>query len=99
MSYFILGIYYLVNQLRFTRGLSPELDNTIENLPEGFHQGISCSYSEKMLSHLKHMRSQKLFDLFKTIPKGSLHHLHFDCSEDAEFVLSVANLVPKTRDH
>lgn len=23
MSYFILGIYYLVNQLRFTRGLSP----------------------------------------------------------------------------
>lgn len=29
MSYFFLGIYYLVNQLRFTRGLSPELDNTI----------------------------------------------------------------------
>lgn len=31
-SYFILGVYYLVDNLKFTRGLSPKLDESIENL-------------------------------------------------------------------
>ena len=31
-SYFILGVYYLVDKLKFTRGLSPQFDESIENL-------------------------------------------------------------------
>ena len=45
------------------------------------------NYLEKVLSHLKFMRGQRLYELLKTIPKGSLHHDHFDCNEDKEFVL------------
>ena len=31
-SFFILGMYYLVEGLRFTRGLSEHLDNLMENM-------------------------------------------------------------------
>ena len=41
------------------------------------------SIIEKVLSHLRFMRNEHLYRLFKTMPKGSLHHCHFDCNEDA----------------
>lgn len=31
------------------------------------------------------MRSTQLFGLLKTLPKGALHHDHFDCNEDPDF--------------
>lgn len=31
-SYFILGVHYLVGNLRFTKGLAPDLDDKIENI-------------------------------------------------------------------
>jgi hypothetical protein len=40
-----------------------------------------------VLSHLKFMRESPLYPLLKTLPKGALHHDHFDCNEDPEFVL------------
>jgi hypothetical protein len=43
-------------------------------------------YPEKALSHLNFMKNQKLYELLKNIPKGSLHHDHFDCNQDKEFV-------------
>jgi hypothetical protein len=33
------------------------------------------------------MRNNQLYPLLKTLPKGVLHHCHFDCAEDEEFVL------------
>ena len=32
------------------------------------------------------MRQSPLYKLMKTIPKGALHHDHFDCNEDHDFV-------------
>jgi hypothetical protein len=39
------------------------------------------------------MRRGKLYDLLKDMPKGVLHHIHFDCTEDEDFV---ANSLPST---
>jgi len=33
------------------------------------------------------MKSQKLYELLKNIPKGALHHDHFECNQDKEFLL------------
>lgn len=33
------------------------------------------------------MRSSELYEILKDIPKGVLHHDHFDCNEDEDFVL------------
>jgi len=44
-------------------------------------------YAEKVLSHLSFMKNQKLYNLLSNIPKGSLHHDHFDCNQDKEFVV------------
>ena len=52
----------------------------IDSLPEAFYQ-------EKVLSHLNFMRESPLYPLLKSLPKGALHHDHFDCNEDPEFVL------------
>lgn len=52
-----------------------------------------CSISEKVLSHLNFMRNEPLYALFKSLPKGTLHHDHFDCNEDPEFVPHVLFLV------
>ncbi len=51
----------------------------IDSLPQGFYQ-------EKVLSHLNFMKKNPLYPLLKTLPKGALHHDHFDCNEDPEFV-------------
>lgn len=32
------------------------------------------------MAHLEHMRSTEMYQLFKTIPKGVLHHHHIDCN-------------------
>lgn len=31
------------------------------------------------------MRSSELYEILKDIPKGVLHHDHFDCNEDEDF--------------
>lgn len=33
------------------------------------------------------MRSSELYEILKDVPKGVLHHDHFDCNEDEDFVL------------
>lgn len=45
----------------------------IESLPSGFYQ-------EKVLSHLKFMKQSPLYSLLESLPKGALHHDHFDCN-------------------
>lgn len=35
------------------------------------------------------MRSSELYEILKDIPKGVLHHDHFDCNEDEDFVKSL----------
>ena len=32
------------------------------------------------------MKNSQLYPLLQSLPKGVLHHLHFDCAEDVEFV-------------
>ncbi len=32
-------------------------------------------------------RKTRLFKQMKTIPKGCMHHLHIDCTEDEDFVI------------
>lgn len=54
---------------------------------------FSLLFAEKMLSHLNFMRNEPLYALLKTLPKGTLHHDHFDCNEDPEFVSHVLFLV------
>ncbi len=44
------------------------------------------TYIEKTLTHLQHIRSGELYEVLKAMPKGVVHHLHFDCTEDEEFV-------------
>lgn len=44
-----------------------------------------CRFVDPYL-HLEWMKQQKLYDVLKTIPKGVLHHDHFECNYDAEFV-------------
>ncbi len=53
------------------------------------------------MTHLNFMRNNQLYPLLKTLPKGVLHHLHFDCAEDEEFVFmmrhstaSISSLIP-----
>lgn len=39
------------------------------------------------------MRNEPLYGLLKTLPKGTLHHDHFDCNEDPEFVKFLLSVV------
>ena len=35
---------------------------------------------ETTMTHLDHIRSTELYEFLKDIPKGVLHHDHFDCN-------------------
>ena len=39
------------------------------------------------------MRATKLYSVLKTLPKGVLHHVHFDCCEDEEFVKNIFMII------
>jgi hypothetical protein len=52
------------------------------HMPDEFYTGI-CSY--KIVYNLMYSdqaRKTRLFKQLKTIPKGCMHHLHIDCTED-----------------
>ena len=41
---------------------------------------------EKCVTLFDELKHYKLYSVLKTIPKGVLHHIHFDCCEDPDFV-------------
>ena len=41
---------------------------------------------EKVLSHLNFMKNDPLYKKLQHMPKGTVHHVHFDCNEDPLFV-------------
>lgn len=51
---------------------------TRETLPENFYQ--------RPLIKLDLIRASPLYALMKTIPKGVMHHNHYFCNDDWEFV-------------
>ena len=46
----------------------------------------SMLYSVKIIASFDKVKQTALYPLLKELPKGVLHHLHFDCCEDEEFV-------------
>ena len=58
-------------------------------MPEQFYTGNQFNYKLKVynLIYSDQARKTRLFKQMKTIPKGSMHHLHIDCTEDDEFVI------------
>lgn len=59
--------------------------HAIKNLPKNFY---SCTLSSKteIYCHFDEVKKSHLYSILKTIPKAVLHHLHFDCTDDLEFV-------------
>ena len=44
------------------------------------------TYLGTILSHFDEIKTTKLYSLLKNIPKGVMHHNHFPCNQDEEFV-------------
>lgn len=54
-----------------------------ESLPEDFF----LKYHEIAPKFIQSMKKSNLYTAFKTLPKGVLHNVFFDCCEDRDFVL------------
>jgi hypothetical protein len=39
-----------------------------------------------MIEHMGSMKNTALYHHLRTIPKGVLHHIHYFCNDDADFV-------------
>jgi hypothetical protein len=48
-------------------------------MPSSIYSRNLSKYLAFVLTHLKEMKTTKLFELMKTVPKGVIHHCHIDC--------------------
>ena len=48
---------------------------------------------DKIITIFDEMRATKLYSALKALPKGVLHHVHFDCCEDEEFVKNIFMII------
>lgn len=67
-----------------------EVDQQAEEKFNQLHQTIRQSVPPQIyhnpLHHLDFMQTSPLYPLLRTLPKAVLHHAHFACCEDQDFV-------------
>lgn len=64
--------------------------------PENFYHSTSINNAEQTIIHLDFMKKSPLYPILQVLPKAVLHHVHFDCCEDEDFVSTYTYVVQAT---